>query len=30
VAWVAERLGMRRLREQDVLGQRAVIFGLDR
>jgi RimJ/RimL family protein N-acetyltransferase len=27
---VAERLGMRRLREQDVLGQRAVIFGIDR
>jgi RimJ/RimL family protein N-acetyltransferase len=27
---VAERLGMRRLREQDVLGQRAVIFGVDR
>jgi RimJ/RimL family protein N-acetyltransferase len=27
---VAGRLGMRRLREQDVLGQRAVIFGIDR
>ena len=27
---VAERLGMRRLREQDVLGQRAVVFGIDR
>jgi RimJ/RimL family protein N-acetyltransferase len=27
VGW---RLGMRRLREQDVLGQRAVIFGIDR
>jgi RimJ/RimL family protein N-acetyltransferase len=27
---VAERLGMRRLREQDVMGQRAVVFGLDR
>jgi RimJ/RimL family protein N-acetyltransferase len=27
---VAERLGMGRLREQDVLGQRAVIFGIDR
>ena len=27
---VAERVGMRRLREQDVLGQRAVIFGIDR